>query len=73
VGVSYNKLWKLLIDRKISKAELRKMAGILPNTMTKMNKDEAISLEVLGRICDVLKVDYGDIIEHVRTNQEEEE
>ena len=71
MGVSYNKLWKLLIDRKISKADLRKMAGILPNTMTRMNKDETISLEVLGRICEVLKVDFGDIISHIPDNKGE--
>ena len=51
MAVSYNKLWKLLIDKKLSKAELRKIADISPNTMTKLNKDEMVALTVLDRIC----------------------
>lgn len=58
MAVSYNRLWKLLIDRKLSKAELRKIAEISPNTMTKLNRDELVSLSVLDRICEVMSVDY---------------
>ena len=65
MAVSYNKLWKLLIDRKLSKAELRKIAEISPNTMTKLNRDELVSLSVLDRICEVMSVDYGQIVQHV--------
>ena len=54
--ISYNKLWKLLIDRKMSKADLRRAAGIAPNTMTKLNRDEEVTLETLGKICAVLDV-----------------
>ena len=54
--ISYNKLWKLLIDRKMSKADLRRAAGIAPNTMTKLNRDEEVTLETLGKICGVLGV-----------------
>ena len=54
MSVSYNRLWKLLIDKKMSQSELRKEAGIAPNTMTKMRRDEAVNLAILGRICDVL-------------------
>lgn len=61
--ISYNKLWKLLIDKKMSKAELRRAAGIAPNTMTKLNRDEEVSLTVLSKICSVLEVDIGDIME----------
>lgn len=61
--ISYNKLWKLLIDRKMSKADLRRATGIAPNTMTKMNRDEEVTLETLGKICAVLKVNIGDIID----------
>lgn len=64
MAVSYNRLWKLLIDKKISKAELRRMTGISPNTMTKINRDEEVALSVLGKICEVLSVDIGDIIEY---------
>lgn len=62
--VSYNRLWKLLIDRKMSQSELRKEAEIAPNTMTKMRRDEAVNLAILSRICDVLNCDFGDIMEH---------
>ena len=61
--VSYNRLWKLLVDRKMSKADLRKTAGIAPNTMTKLRRDQEVTLTVLGRICDVLNVNIGDIME----------
>ena len=54
MAISYNKLWKLLIDRKMSKADLRRAAGIAPNTMTKLNRDEEVTLETLGKICAVL-------------------
>ena len=49
--ISYNKLWKLLVDKKMSKADLRKAAGIAPNTMTKLRRDEEVTLAILGRIC----------------------
>ena len=61
--ISYNKLWKLLIDRKMSKADLRRAAGIAPNTMTKLNRDEEVILETLGKICGVLGVNIGDIVD----------
>lgn len=52
--LSYDKMWKLLIDRKMSVAELRKEAEIAPNTMTRMRKEQEVTLSVLGRICEVL-------------------
>ena len=61
MAVSYNRLWKLLVDKKMSKADLRKASGIAPNTMTKMRRDEEVTLSVLGKICKTLDVDYGDI------------
>ena len=63
MAVSYKKLWKLLIDRNMSKAYLRRAAGISPNTMTKLNRDEEVTLETLGKICAALSVDIGDIVE----------
>ena len=65
MSVSYNKLWKLLIDRKMSKADLRKQAGIAPNTLTKLNRDEEVSLSVLKKICNTLQVDIGDVMEFI--------
>ena len=65
MAVSYNRLWKLLVDRKMSKADLRKATGIAPNTMTKLRRDEEVSLTVLGKICRQLNVDYGDIVQYI--------
>ena len=60
---SYNQLWKLLVDKKMSKADLRKAAGISPNTMTRLRRDEEVTVSVLYKICKALKVDIGDIME----------
>lgn len=64
MAVSYNRLWKLLIDKKMSQADMRRAAGIAPNTLTRMKKDEEVTLEVLGRICKALDCDFGDIVEY---------
>lgn len=63
MSISYNKLWKLLIDKKMSKAELRKEAGFAPNTLTRLNRDEEVTLSVLERICTVLDANIGDIMD----------
>lgn len=68
MAISYNKLWKLLIDKKMSKADLRKAAGIAPNTMTRLRRDEEVTLSVLNRIRIVLDVNIGDVMEF--TNDE---
>ena len=65
MAISYNKLWKLLVDKKMSKADLRKAAGIAPNTMTRLRRDEEVTLAVLNKICTTLEVDIGDIMEFV--------
>ena len=72
MAVRYNKLWKLLVDRKMSKADLRRAAEISSNTLTKLSKDEYVALPILDRVCETLKVDFGDIIEHVEEKQEKE-
>ena len=61
MAISYNKLWKLLVDKKMSKADLRKAAGIAPNTMTRLRRDEEVTLSVLNRICVALDVNIGDV------------
>lgn len=63
MAISYNKLWKLLVDKKMSKADLRKAAGIAPNTMTRLRRDEEVTLTVLDKICSTLEVNIGDIME----------
>ena len=65
MAISYNKLWKLLVDRKMSKADLRKAVGIAPNTMTRLRRDEEVTLSVLNKICTTLEVDIGDVMEFV--------
>ena len=63
MAISYNKLWKLLIDKKMTAAKLRK-ADIAPNTLTRMKKDQKVSMQVLERICSVLHADFGEIVEY---------
>lgn len=68
MAISYNKLWKLLIDRKMTAAELRKQADIAPNTLTRMKKDQEVTMQVLERICEVLNTDFGEIVEYYPDN-----
>jgi len=60
--VSYKKLWKLIIDKDMTKAQLREAANVAPSTFSKMNKNEYVSLEVIVRLCGVLNCDIGDIV-----------
>jgi len=60
--ISYNKLWKQLIDRKMSKTMLREQTDIGRNTLAKLSKDELVSMDVLIKICNVLDCDIGDIV-----------
>ena len=71
MAVSYNKLWKLLIDKKMSRAELRRAASISPNTMTKLTRDEEVSMAVMGRICDVLETNIGAVMDFVQDHDKE--
>jgi len=63
VRVSYKKLWKLLVDLGMSKADLRKATGLATGTMTKLRKDEDISMDAIKRICMVCKCDISDMME----------
>ena len=65
MAVSYKRLWKLLVDKEMSKSDLRKKAEIAPNTMTKLRRDEEVSLTILSKICKTLHADFGDIVEYV--------
>ncbi|MDP4120826.1 MAG: helix-turn-helix transcriptional regulator [Bacillota bacterium] len=64
--ISYNKLWKLLIDKKMSKADLRKQADIAPNTMTKLRRDEPVAMTILIKIAECLDCDISDMCEFIR-------
>lgn len=68
--ISYKKLWVMLIQRDITKVQLRTDVGISAGTMSKLNKGEDVALSVLLRICDYLNCDIGDICEAVRTDKD---
>ena len=70
MGVCYNKLFKLLIDKKVKKTELANKANISSSTMAKLSKDEFVSLEVLAKICKVLECNIGDIVDVVEKGEE---
>lgn len=68
MAISYNKLWKLLIDKKMTKTELRLAADISTTTLAKLGKDETVSMDVMLRICKVLNCGIEDVIEIVNEN-----
>ena len=71
MAISYNRLWKLLIDKNMGKSQLRKAASLAPNTLTKMRKEELVSMAVLCRICDTLSVELDQIVEYTPKPKED--
>ena len=65
MAISYKKLWKLLIDKDMTAVDLRQATGIAPNTMTKLRRDEEVSMAVLIKICTALNANIGDIMDLV--------
>lgn len=63
MAVSYNKLFKLLIDKKMKKKDLCELADVSPSTMSKMGRDEIVSMEIIARICLKLNCTVDDILE----------
>lgn len=70
--ISYKKLWIKLIENDMSKQELKKETGMSAGTLTKLNKNEPVSIAILLSICEVLKCDIGDICSVVESNEESE-
>jgi len=68
--ISYNKLWKLLIDKNMKKSDLKARAGISSTSLAKLGKGENITTEVLLRICEALDCDISDIMEVVRDSSQ---
>lgn len=66
MGFSFDPLWKLLIDKKMTKEELRKEIEASPATIAKMGKGENVSMDVLNRICNLFDCDINDIVRHVK-------
>jgi len=67
---SYKKLWKLLVDKEMSKGDLHKKSGLSSSTMTKLRKGEDVSMEALRKICIALNCNIEDIVEFVPDNSE---
>ena len=63
MAISYKKLWKLLIDKDMTAVDLRLATGIAPNTMTKLRRDEEVSMTVLAKICKALDANIGDTMD----------
>lgn len=66
MSISYNKLWKLLIDKGMKKYQLREKAQISSNSIAKMGKNEMVSMEVLIKVCNAMECNIGDICDVVR-------
>ena len=70
MAFSYNKLWKLMIDRKMMKKDLMALTDLTTTTMAKMGKELPVSMDVLGRICKALKVNIGDIVDYIEEDSQ---
>lgn len=68
MAISYNRLWKLLIDRKMKKKDLVEMAGVSWSTIVKMGRDEHVSTDIVVKICAALECDVDEVMEIVPEN-----
>lgn len=66
MGVSYKKLFKLMIDRDMKKKDLQQMAKLSPASVTKLAKDEYVSMEVIVKVCTAMNAEIGDIMEVIK-------
>lgn len=71
MAFTYKPLWKLLIDKEMTKKELMQKAGISKSTVDKMGRGEIVSLDIIDRICNYFDCSIEDVVEH--TNQEKED
>ena len=69
--LSYNKLWKLLIDKGMTKTEMRLKADVSTTTLAKLGKNETVSMEVLLKICKVLECNVGDIMDVINEEKQD--
>lgn len=70
MAISYNKLWKLLIDKGMTKTDLRKSAGVTTNVIAKLGRNESVQLETLMKFCAVLDCGMDDIVEIISEEKE---
>ena len=73
MGVSYKRLWKLLIDKDMKKKDLQAVSGISWASVTKLSKNENVSMEVLMKVCMTMNCDIGDIMELIPTEDEKKQ
>ena len=73
MSMCYKKLWKLLIDRDMTRADLRKEAGISPATIGRMSKGEPVGSSILERICESMQCNIGDIADYVPNESKAQE
>lgn len=71
LAVDYTRLWKLLIDKKMIKEDLRKAAGLTSTTISKLGKDEPVHLTIVLKICSALNCDITDILEIKRVEEQQ--
>lgn len=69
MAISYNGLWKILIDKNLKKTDLIEVVGISTSTVAKMGKGEPVSITVLERICEKLDCDFGDIMNYEKDKE----
>lgn len=65
MSISYNKLWKILIDRNMNKSELRMQAKISTNAIAKMSKNKPVSMDTMDKVCRALHCNIGDVMDFV--------
>ena len=69
MAISYNRLWKLLVDKKMSKADLRNAAGLAPQPLPHLRRDDPVALGVRDKICGTLDTEFGDIVEYIQNSE----
>ncbi len=63
--ISYNKLWKRMIDQNLNKTQLKEKAGISTNAVAKLGKNEAVSMDTIEKVCKALHCNIGDVMEFI--------
>ena len=65
MNISYNKMWKLLIDKNMKRKDLKEQAEVSQNVMARLSKNQAVNMETMAKICKVLQCDIGDVMEFI--------
>lgn len=72
MNINYNKLWKLMIDQNMNKTQLKNAAHLSTNVIAKLGKNEAVSIDTIGKICKAMRCNIGDIVDIVLDDDKEE-